>query len=90
MLLLAGLSIQMAAGADPALGPKAHLAQAKRPVVTRRIVKRTVTVRKIRPTGSTAAASTPATGGSSPATSSTAGSPAPVVPPPAPVVTRAS
>lgn len=90
LLLLAGLAIQMMAGADPALGPKAHLAQAKRPVVTRRIVRRTVTVHKIRPTGPTAVDSTPAAGSSSPEAGSTASSPAPVAPAPAPVVTRVS
>jgi hypothetical protein len=92
------LSSQMAASNDPALGPKARaVAQASRPPVNRRIIKRTVIVRKVHDPAP-AVASSPSSGGSpapaqsaAPATSSPPAvvqqAPAPA---PAPVVTRAS
>jgi hypothetical protein len=81
LVLLGGLSIQMAVGRDPALGPKAQ-ASAKRPVITRRIIRRTVVVRKVQRSHG---AGTPA----APSVAPQSAPPAPS-PPPAPVVTRVS
>ena len=82
--LLGGLSLQMALGKDPALGPQARAMEAAREVRPKRVVKRTVIVQET----DGRAASGPSSGEISAAT----GSPAPPTPAPspAPVVTRSS
>ena len=75
-----GLAYQMAAGQDPALGPKARTASAQ--PAHRRIVRRTIIVRKVRDAG-TAPSSAPAN------TPAPVSAPAPA-PPPAPIVTKVS
>ncbi len=89
-----GLSYQMAKLKDPTLGPKARaLAAAANAPVNRRIVKRTVVVRKVRrpaPATAPAGAGIPVSA-SAPAPVVVQSAPVPVpAPPPAPVVTRTS
>jgi hypothetical protein len=83
-VIFGGLAHQMAAGRDPALGPKARaLAAARDQAPNRRIVRRTIIVRKVHragPAGPGAAVAVPAPTAAPP--------PPPVpVPQPAPVVT---
>jgi hypothetical protein len=89
-----GLSYQMAASKDPALGPKARaLVATSNAPVRQRIVKRTIILRKVRrpAPGSAPGVSTGPAGASAPRPTA-----APVVvapptpPPPATVVTRTS
>jgi hypothetical protein len=89
-----GLYLQMAAGRDPVLGPKQQaVADARalaRPTVKRRVVKRTVIVRKVEdPAPAEAPAQSAAPASSPPVASAPAPAPAPA-PTPAPVVTRTS
>ena len=89
-----GLSYQMAASNDPALGPKARaLAATSNVPVGQRIVKRTIIVRKVR---RPAPASAPGASIGPVGATAPAPKPLPIVvappapPPPAPVVTRTS
>jgi hypothetical protein len=90
--LFGGLASQMAASRDPALGPKATAIQAHAyQPVQRRIIKRTVVVRKIHdpaPASAPAAAAAPVRA-TSPAPVVVQAPPAPA-PAPAPVVTKVS
>ena len=86
-VLFGGLSQQMAASKDPALGPKARaLAAALNQPPKRRIVRRTVTIRKVHESGP-AASAPPAQVQAPPTAAPVAPAPAP---PPAPVVTSVS
>jgi hypothetical protein len=77
--IFGGLSYQMGASRDPALGPKARALVAAGQPPSRRIIKRTIIVRKVQEPG-------PATSGAPVRVQSP---PAPV-PAPAPVVTKVS
>jgi hypothetical protein len=92
--IFGGLSWQMTGAKDPALGPKAQVAATiSNTPVTRRIVKRTIVVRKIvdpAPAGgaqTSTAVSAPASSAPAPSAAPAAVAPAPA---PAPVVTRGS
>ena len=82
-----GLAAQMAAGHDPALGPKAQAAADRRHAQRQVIVKRKIVIRKIRRALPPATVPVPAAP-ASPAPPVAA--PAPPPPPPAPVTTRSS
>jgi hypothetical protein len=87
------LSVQMAAGKDPALGPKAkELAAARSAPPVRRVVKRTVIVRRVETPGAPEPAPAAPAPAAPPAVSTLAPQTAPpvVAAPPAPVVTRTS
>ena len=95
--VLGGLSLQMASGKDPVLGPEARQAALKKhPRVDRRIIKRKIIVRKIQPPPEVVnSGSAPASVGSSAAAPSysapapTYSAPAPA-PAPAPVTSGGS
>jgi hypothetical protein len=79
----------MAASRDPALGPKARALAAAQQPPARRIVKRTIVVRKVHDPG-VAVSGQPGTADTPPA-AAPAAAPAPTpAPPPAPVVTKVS
>jgi hypothetical protein len=81
--IFGGLWHQMAATRDPALGPKARaLAATANQPVSRRIVRRTIIVRKVRDRGAPPAAGAPVPVQPQPATDPP--------PPPPPVVTKVS
>ena len=94
---LAGLSVQMASGKDPVLGPQARQVElAKHPRIAKRIIKRKIIVRKIQPapqvTASSGSSAATGSGYSTPsysAPSSSYSAPAPA-PAPAPVSSGAS
>ena len=79
--IFGGLSYQMAASRDPALGPKARALVAAGQPPSRRIIRRTIIVRKVHEPG-------PASSGA-PVARRPRPPPAPV-PAPAPVVTKVS
>jgi hypothetical protein len=82
-----GLAFEMAASRDPALGPKAQALDARHQLPDRRVVRRTVVVRKVHDSG---AGATVAPASARPAAAAAA-PPAPApAPAPAPVVTRVS
>ena len=84
--ILGGLSLQMALGNDPALGPQAKALEAARQArPAKRIIKRTVIVQE---TNDAVPAVQPA--GGARASSGAVAPAAPAAPPPAPVVTRSS
>lgn len=91
--IFGGLSLQLAAGQDPALAPKARMIAAARDAApNKRIIKKTTIVRKIHPAEPVAPApSAPSSsaGYSSGYSASSVPAPAPA-PAPAPVVTASS
>ena len=93
--IFGGLSLQMAAGKDPALGPKAQaLAAVRNAPSNKRIIKRKVIIRKVYPaeteSSATAYASGSGSGYSAPAPSYSAPAPSYSAPAPAPVTTSTS
>lgn len=85
--IFGALGYQMAAGRDPALGPKARaLAAAQDQAPNRRIVRRTIVVRKVHDPGAAPSTASPSAPSPPPPP---AAAPEPV-PAPAPVVTKVS